>query len=302
MTKKTDFQADLILLITAAIWGLAFVFQRTGMDHIGPITFVFCRFVIAAIVILPIWYLMEKPKQVFKVTAVDKKAMLLGVLMAVGMLLQQAGLLYTTVSRAGFLTGVYIIFVPLIGLFLGNRTAWPTWLGIALSVVGLYFLAQIESDEFLFGDVLILVSAVVWALHVIYTGRRANEISVYRLMFIQFVVAGLISGLIMLLVETWNWQAVLNAGIALLYVGVLSSGVAFSLQVVGMRTAPASHAAIILSFEAVFAAIGGWWWLHEHLTLLELIGCALILLGGLVSQLKVFLKTSPAIEHPRGVN
>ncbi len=302
MSAKADFRADLILLLTAAIWGLAFVFQRTGMDHIGPITFVFCRFVIAAVAIVPLWYLMEKPKSVLTVTAVDKKAVVLGVFMAVGMLLQQAGLLYTTVSRAGFLTGVYIIFVPLIGLLLGNKTAWPTWLGIALSVIGLYFLAQIESNEFLLGDVLILISAVVWALHVIYTGRRANEISVYRLMFIQFTVAGLISGLIMLLVETWNWQAVLDAGVALLYVGVLSSGVAFSLQVVGMRTAPASHAAIILSFEAVFAAIGGWWFLSEYLTLTELIGCALILFGGLVSQLKVFLKKSAVIEHPQGVN
>ena len=106
----------------------------------------------------------------------------------------------------------------------------------------------------------------------------------------------------MLLVETWNWQSVLDAGIALLYVGVLSSAVAFSLQVVGMRTAPASHAAIILSFEAVFAAIGGWWLLNEYLTLTELIGCALILFGGLVSQLKVFLKKSAAIDHPQGVN
>ncbi len=299
---KADFRADLILLLTAAIWGLAFVFQSTGMEHIGPITFVFCRFVIAAVAIVPIWYLMENPKQILVVTEIDKKAMLLGVLMAVGMLLQQAGLLYTSVGRAGFLTGVYIIFVPLIGLLLGNRTEWPTWMGIALSIVGLYFLAQIESNEFLLGDGLILISAVVWALHVIYTGRRANEISVYRLMFIQFTVAAIISGLIMLMVETWNWQAVLNAGIALLYVGVLSSGVAYSLQVVGMRTAPASHAAIILSFEAVFAAIGGWWLLSEYLTLTEMIGCALILFGGLVSQLKVFLKKSSAIDHPQGVN
>ncbi|KRP24529.1 MAG: hypothetical protein ABS22_07305, partial [SAR92 bacterium BACL16 MAG-120322-bin99] len=216
--------------------------------------------------------------------------------------LQQVGLLYTSVSRAGFLTGIYIVFVPLIGLLLGNRTEWPTWLGIALSILGLYFLAQIESDEFLLGDGLILISTVVWALHVVYTGRRANEISVYRLMFIQFSVAAVISWVIMVFVETWSWQAVLDAGWALLYVGVFSSGVAFSLQVVGMRTAPASHAAIILSFEAVFAAIGGWWLLDEYLTVAELIGCGLILFGGLVSQLKVFLKQSEMIQHPSGVN
>ena len=119
MSIKNDLRADLILLLTAAIWGLAFVFQRTGMDHIGPITFVFGRFFIAAIAILPIWYLMEKPQKVLEITAVDKKAMLLGVLIAVGAVLQQVGLLYTSVSRAGFLTGIYIVFVPLIGLVLG---------------------------------------------------------------------------------------------------------------------------------------------------------------------------------------
>lgn len=301
MNIKADLRADALLLAIAVIWGLAFVFQSTGMEHIGPITFVFCRFVIAAIAIVPIWYLMEKPQKVLEITPVDKKAVVLGVMMAAGMLLQQAGLLYTTVGRAGFLTGVYIVFVPLIGLLLGNRTEWPTWVGVLLSLIGLYFLAQIDSDEFLYGDLLILVSSVVWALHVIYTGRRANEISVYRLMFIQFTVAAAISGVVMLCLEVWDWQAVLKAGVALLYVGVLSSGMAFSLQVIAMRTAPASHAAIILSFEAVFAAIGGWWLLDEYLTTSELIGCALILIGGLVSQLKLLLKKQ-AIPHPDGVN
>jgi len=301
MNIKADLRADALLLAIAVIWGLAFVFQSTGMDHIGPITFVFCRFVIAAIAIVPIWYLMEKPQKVLEITPVDKKAVVLGVMMAVGMLLQQAGLLHTTVGRAGFLTGVYIVFVPLIGLLLGNRTELSTWIGILLALIGLYFLAQIDSDEFLYGDLLILVSSVVWALHVIYTGRRANEISVYRLMFIQFTVAAAISGVVMLCLEVWDWQAVLKAGVALLYVGVLSSGMAFSLQVIAMRTAPASHAAIILSFEAVFAAIGGWWLLDEYLTTSELIGCALILIGGLVSQLKLLLKKQ-AIPHPDGVN
>jgi len=197
MSVKADLRADVLLVAIAAIWGLAFVFQSTGMDHIGPVTFVFCRFVIAAIAIIPIWYLMEKPKKVLEIQPVDKKAVALGVMMAVGMLLQQAGLLYTTVARAGFLTGVYIILVPLIGLLLGNKTEWPTWVGVMLSLLGLYFLAQIKGDEFLYGDLLVLVSSVVWALHVIYTGRRANEISVYRLMFIQFVVASAISGVVM---------------------------------------------------------------------------------------------------------
>lgn len=299
MSFKTDLRADLLLLVTAFIWGIAFVFQSTGMDHIGPITFVFMRFVIAAIAILPIWYLMEKPKQIFTYQVADNKAYQLGVIMAVGMLLQQAGLLHTTVARAGFLTGVYIIFVPIIGLFMGSKTEWPTWLGVGLALFGLYFLAQIEAAQFLLGDGLILISSVVWALHVIYTGKVANQISVFRLMFLQFAIAAAISGLAMVIFEVWDWEAVKAAAVPLLFVGVLSSGVGFSLQVIGMRTAAASHTALILSFEAVFAAIGGWWLLDEYLSTTELIGCGLILAGGLASQLKLFLRSpGETIQHP----
>ena len=299
MSFKTDLRADLLLLLTAFIWGFAFVFQSTGMDHVGPITFVFGRFVIAAVAILPIWYLIEKPKKVFVYQAVDKKAIQLGVIMAIGMLLQQAGLVYTTVARAGFLTGVYIIFVPVIGLLMGSKTEWPTWLGVTFALFGLYFLAQIEAAQFLVGDGLILISSVVWALHVIYTGKVANQISVFRLMFLQFAIAAVISGVAMVIFEAWDWASVKAATVSLLFVGVLSSGVGFSLQVIGMRTAPASHTALILSFEAVFAAIGGWWLLNEYLTAKELIGCGLILAGGLVSQLKIFLKSpKDAIQRP----
>jgi len=299
MSVKTDLRADLLLLATAFIWGFAFVFQSTAMDHVGPIIFVFGRFVIAAVAILPIWYLMEKPKKVFVYQAVDKKALQLGVIMAVGMLLQQAGLLYTTVDRAGFLTGVYIIFVPIIGLLMGSKTEWQTWLGVMFALFGLYFLAQIEAANFLLGDGLILISSVVWALHVIYTGKVANQISVFRLMFLQFTIAAVISGVAMVIFEVWDWQAVKAAAVSLLFVGVLSSGVGFSLQVIGMRTAPASHTALILSFEAVFAAIGGWWLLDEYLSTTELIGCGLILVGGLASQLKLFLRSpGETIQHP----
>jgi drug/metabolite transporter (DMT)-like permease len=303
MSLKSDLRADILLLTTAFIWGFAFVFQSTGMEHIGPFTFVFGRFVIATIAIVPIWYFMEKPKKIWVSHPMDIKAVQLGIIMAVGMLVQQSGLLYTTVARAGFLTGVYIIFVPLIGLFIGSRTDWPTWIGVALSLVGLYFLGQIQTDQFLIGDGLILISSVLWAVHVIYTGKVANKTSVFRLMFLQFAVATVLSGFVMLIFENWDWQAVKDAAVSLLFVGVLSSGIGFSLQVVSMRTAPPSHTALILSFEAVFAAIGGWWLLDEYLTTPELIGCGLILSGGLVSQLKVLLKASgDVIEHPRGVN
>ena len=304
MSLKTDLRADLILLLTAFIWGLAFVYQRTGMDHIGPITFTFGRFFIGALAILPLWYLMEKPKQIFAINGINKKAALLGLVLTAGMLLQQWGLVYTTAGRAGFLTGVYIIFVPIIGIFFRNKTQWPTWVGVAMAMVGLFFLGQVESDELFTGDILILLGSILFALHMIFTGKLANQTSPFRLIFVQFVVATIITFILVPIFESWNWQGILDAGVALLYVGVMSSGVAFCLQVVGQRTAPASHASIILSFEAVFAALCGWWLLDEYLTDPELIGCGLILAGGLVSQLKVLLKqsTGDPIVHPHGVN
>lgn len=304
MSLKTDLRADLILLLTAFIWGLAFVYQRTGMDHIGPITFTFGRFFIGALAILPLWYVMEKPKQIFANNAINKKAALLGLVLTAGMLLQQWGMVYTTAGRAGFLTGVYIIFVPIIGIFFRNKTQWPTWVGVTMAMVGLFFLGQVESDELFTGDILILLGSILFALHMIFTGKLANQTSPFRLIFIQFVVATIISFILVPIFESWDWQGILGAGVALLYVGVMSSGVAFCLQVVGQRTAPASHASIILSFESVFAALCGWWLLDEYLTDPELIGCGLILAGGLVSQLKVLLNQSAGdpIVHPHGVN
>jgi len=304
MSLKTDLRADLILLLTALIWGLAFVYQRSGMDHIGPVTFTFGRFLIGALAILPLWYVMEKPKQIFAFNKVNRNAALLGLVLTSGMLLQQWGMVYTTAGRAGFLTGVYLVFVPLIGLFFRNKTEWPTWVGMSLALAGLYFMAQIEAEEIFTGDILVLISSLLFALHIIFTGMIANDASPFRLIFVQFTVAAVITGLLVPIFETWDWQGIRDAMVALLYVGVLSSAVGFCLQVVGQRTAPASHTAIILSFESVFAAFCGWWLLDEYLTQTEFIGCGLILAGGLVSQLKVLLKQSSGepIQHPHGVN
>ena len=304
MSLKTDLRADLILLLTAFIWGLAFVYQRSGMDHIGPVTFTFGRFLIGALAILPLWYVVEKPKQIFAFNKVNRNAALLGLVLTLGMLLQQWGMVYTTAGRAGFLTGVYLVFVPLIGLFFRNKTEWPTWVGMSLALAGLYFMAQIEAEEIFTGDILVLISSLLFALHIIFTGMIANDASPFRLIFVQFTVAAVITGLLVPIFETWDWQGIRDAMVALLYVGVLSSAVGFCLQVVGQRTAPASHTAIILSFESVFAAFCGWWLLDEYLTQTEFIGCGLILAGGLVSQLKVLLKQSSGepIQHPHGVN
>ena len=289
MSIKSDLRADAILLVTAFIWGLAFVFQRSGMDHVGPILFSFARFVIGALAILVIWYMVEKPSSIITFNRTNRQAAILGVVLTAAMVLQQAGLMYTTAGRAGFLTGIYIVFVPFIGIFFRTKTEWPTWVGIVLAIMGLYFLAQVQTDEFFAGDILVLMSAVVFALHLLLTKRLAEQTSSFRLVFVQFVVGALITLMMVPIFESWNWQGLRDATGALLYVGVMSSAVAFYLMAVGLRSAPASHGAIILSFEAVFAALCGWWLLNENLTQIEMIGCAFILAGGLISQLKVLL-------------
>jgi drug/metabolite transporter (DMT)-like permease len=256
------------------------------------------------VAILPLWYWMEKPKKIFAFSKTNKKAALLGLILTAGMLLQQWGMVYTTAGRAGFLTGVYVVFVPLIGLFFRNKTEWPTWLGMVMALSGLYFMAQIDSDEIFIGDLLVLGSSLLFALHIIFTGIIANDSSPFRLIFVQFMVASVITATLVPIFEGWNWAGIVDAAVALLYVGVLSSAVGFTLQVVGQRTAPSSHTAIILSFEAVFAALCGWLILDEMLTQPELIGCALILAGGLMSQLKSLLTPTPGepIQHPHGTN
>lgn len=287
MTVKYDLHADAILLLTAFIWGLAFVFQRSGMDHVGPVLFSFGRFALGAVTILAIWYWRERPKAVFTLSRTNKQAALLGLVLALGMLLQQAGLVYTTAGRAGFLTGIYIVFVPILGIFFDAKTAWSTWIGILLAVVGLYFLSQVQTAELFTGDMLVLLSAVVFALHLLMTKRLAQQIPLFQLIFVQLIVGAVLSALLVPVVESWNWQGLVDASGDLLFVGVMASAVAFSLMAAGLRTAPASHGAIILSFEAVFAAFCGWWLLDEYLSPPELLGCGFILAGALVSQFRV---------------
>ena len=289
MSIKSDLRADAILLVTAFIWGLAFVFQKEGMEDVGPILFSFGRFVIGALSILLIWYWVERPTAIFSLNRTNRQAALLGVVLTAGMVLQQAGLVYTNASRAGFLTGIYIVFVPIIGIFFRAKTEWPTWAGILLALLGLYFLAQVQNEKFVVGDSLVLLSSVIFALHLLLTKRLAEQTSSFRLVFVQFSVGAVLTLLLVPIFESWNWQGLMDATGALLYVGVMSSAVAFYLMAVGLRSAPASHGAIILSFEAVFAAVCGWWLLNEYLTPIEMLGCAFILAGGLVSQLKVLL-------------
>ncbi len=297
--KTQALKTDLLMLIAAAIWGFAFVAQREGMETMGPFLFSGVRFLIGVVALFPVvWYLSKKPQQNNKAEVSAKKLVfagtVAGLLLFGGISCQQVGLQYTTAGKAGFITGLYIFFVPLIGLFLGQRTGSGTWLGATIALFGLYLLSIKEDFTIAEGDLLQLICAVFFAAHVLAIGYLAKRMDTLKLALVQYLVCGVISLLIAIAIEMISWDMILATAIPLLYAGVMSTGIAYTLQVVAQQHAHSSHAAIILSLEGAFAVLGGWLILDEHLPARGLLGCALMLTGMFLSQL--FPKLGSALK------
>lgn len=289
--KQGTVKADILLLLTAMIWGFAFVAQRVGMDYIGPFTYNSIRFALGSLSLIPLILLTQKRRHKREAT-VQKPALPGGILaggaLFAGASLQQAGLVYTSAGKAGFITGLYVVIVPLLGLFWQQRPRAGTWLGTMLAVIGLYFLSITKEFSISFGDLLVLLGAFFWAGHVLLIGWLAPRTDSLKLASIQFAICSLLSLLTALVVEPLNLNAILQATVPILYGGLGSVGIAYTLQVIAQRDAHPAHSAIILSLEGVFAAIGGWLLLNETLTLRAVFGCALMLSGMLLSELSVF--------------
>ena len=288
--KTQALKTDLLMLIAAAIWGFAFVAQREGMETMGPFLFSGVRFLIGVVALSPVvWYLSKKPQQSHKAEVSAKKLILAGtvagLLLFGGISCQQVGSQYTTAGKAGFITGLYIFFVPLIGLFLGQRTGSGTWLGATIALFGLYLLSIKEDFTIAEGDLLQLICAVFFAAHVLVIGYLAKRMDTLKLALVQYLVCGVISLLIAIAIEMISWDMIVATAIPLLYAGIMSTGIAYTLQVIAQQHAHSSHAAIILSLEGAFAVLGGWLLLDEHLPARGLLGCALMLTGMFLSQL-----------------
>jgi drug/metabolite transporter (DMT)-like permease len=266
------------------------------MESMGPHLFNSIRFIIGALVLLPLvfWLAHSDPKKTNKVPIKDLMlgGLLAGVFLFAGASLQQVGLQYTTAGKAGFITGLYVFFVPLIGLFFGQRTGSGTWLGALLALYGLYLLSIREDFTLSYGDGLQLLCAIMFAGHVLVIGYLARRMDTVKLSLIQFTVAGVISLVIALLIEPIGWDMVVATAVPLLYAGVMSTGVAYTLQIIAQQHAHPSHAAIILSSEGLFAVLGGWLLLAEQLSEKGLMGCAMMLVGMLMSQLMPNLRLS----------
>ena len=294
-------KSDGLLLFAAVIWGFGFVAQRVGMVHIGPFLFNGVRFALGCVVLLPFVLknrlpLIRPAKNSVSLgikTTISASA-LAGFVLFSGASFQQIGLVYTTAGNAGFITGLYVVIVPLLALLWGTRTSFGTWIGASLAAAGLYLLSVTEHLTISLGDLLEIIGAFFWAGHVLIIGWLSAKLDSLQLAFFQYAICAILSLIMAFFFETFTLFGLFRAAVPILYGGALSVGVAYTLQVVGQRNAHPAHAAVLLSLEAVFAAIGGRVVLSEILTVRETFGCGLMLFGMLFSQLWGLSLKNPA--------
>lgn len=291
--KTKEARSVLILLLTAAIWGFAFVAQRVGMQHVGAFTFNGVRFALGSISLLPVIYFFGRKNKDDQTEEADtkttfKSGIIAGSVLFIAASLQQIGLIYTTAGKAGFITSLYIVLVPIIGILFKQKTHMKTWIGALTAAVGLYFLSINESFTIEFGDLLVLIGAIFWACHILVIDKFVKNVDAIKLSSIQFATCSVFSLITAFLYEDVNLLGISNALVPILYGGIMSAGVAYTLQAVGQKYAKPSHAAIALSMESVFAAIGGLLLLNEIMPLRGYFGCTLMFLGMLIAQSENF--------------
>ncbi|NBI16416.1 DMT family transporter [Neglecta sp. X4] len=298
--RKNTRRYALLLVLAAFIWGTAFVAQSMGMDYIGPCTFNATRSFIGSVALLPvIWFFSRRQGRGARKSGEKKKFWLLdkalliggaacGVMLSGGSLLQQMGLTSTFAGKAGFLTSLYIVIVPVLGVFLGKRAGFKVWIGVVLALAGAYLLSGAATGEGFSiapGDLLVLISALFFSLHILVIDHFSPRVDGIMLSCVQFFVAGAVSLVFALIFEKPALGDLLPAWGPLLYTGVLSSGVAYTLQIVGQQNVPPTVASLLMSLESVFAAVSGWMVLGQPLSLRELMGCALVFGAVVLAQL-----------------
>ena len=281
-----------MLILTAFIWGTAFVAQSVGMDYLGPFTFNGVRSLIGGVALIPcIWLLQKLNDKSEPVTEERNRKDLLiggiscGVLLFAASSLQQVGIQYTTAGKAGFITAFYIVFVPVLGIFLGKKTGWKVWTAVILALAGLYFLCITEKFTIGKGDIFLFACALVFSLHILVIDYFSPKVEGVKMSCIQFLVCGIISLPFMFLLEIPKMGAIVDAAWPLLYAGVLSCGVAYTLQIIGQKNVNPAIASLILSLESCFSVLAGWVILGEKLSVRESIGCILMFAAIILAQL-----------------
>lgn len=283
-----------MLLLTAIIWGVAFVAQSVGMDYVEPFTFNFARYMIGAIVLLPFLKLGNTKEEtedtnIVLQKKVWKKSILGGIgcgfLLCIASMLQQFGIMYTNVvGKAGFITALYIILVPVLGIFLRKKTKPLVWICVVISVMGLYLLCVSEGYRLELADLLLLACALFFAIHIIFIDYISPGTNGVVISCVQFAVAGLCCMVVMLIFEQPSMANLLKAYIPILYTGVLSCGVAYTFQILGQRYVEPTGASLILCLESVVSVLAGWLLLKQALSLRELIGCVIMFVAIILAQ------------------
>ena len=289
--NSAKIKADLILLLAAAIWGFAFVAQRVGMDYVGPFTYNGVRFSLGILVLLPFFYvrLRKREKLIYvndpaRLRKILAGSLITGLLLFTGVALQQLGLQQTTAGKAGFLTEMYVVFVPVVGLFFGQKSNWFIWAGMILSITGLYFLSITSGFSLSHGDTLVLMCSFVFTFHVLIIGWLSPQMDSILLALIQFSITALLNMLVAFAIETVTLGKILEAWLPIAYGGILSVGLAYTLQIIAQKTAHPAYVSIILGLEAVFTVIGGMLLLGETMSHRMIAGCLLMLAGTALVQ------------------
>ncbi len=287
---KKSLKGPICLTLCAIFWGMAFSAQSSAMDHVEPYTFVFLRSAITCLALLISMPLLNRLNPANNApTASNRRHLAVGALcgafLVLATILQQVGLVTTTTAKSGFITALYIIIVPILGIFLGRKPRAAIWLGVLVSLIGLYFLCWQGTLNVNVGDLFTLGSAVVFAVHIQLIDRLGGNLNSIKLSAIQFGAAAVIACAVMLLFETPNLDGILACWTDILYVAIFSGALGYTLQIVGQKSTDPTLASLIMCLESVFAALGGWLVLGEALSVREILGCALMLSASVIALL-----------------
>lgn len=293
-----QFRGSAFLLVASLIWGGAFVAQSVGMDYVGPFTFNAVRSYIGTLFLIPVIIIISKIKKRdgvdHNLSKEEKKAnkrwliiggVCCGVFLSIASIVQQVGIKYTSVGKAGFLTALYIVIVPIIGIFIGRKSSLMMWVSVAVALVGTYLLSVTGDFSIGSGDLLLIISAVFFSIHILLVDKFSPNVDGVKLSAIQFFISGTISIILAFIFENPQISEILSAWWPLLYTGIMSSGVAYTFQILGQRTTAPAVASIIMSMESVFAAVFGWLILRETLSPREILGCILVFAAVLLAQM-----------------